>query len=649
VAVTTNRTRIFKDVLWILALGGLVAAVFRLWYGLGATTNLSDEVPWGLWKILNMVAGVALSTGGFTIGFLAYVLKIERFKPLVKPAILVAFLGYGSSCLAVLFDIGIPIRFWHPFVMWNEHSFLFEVFWCVMLYFTVTFIEVLPPILERYGAQRVTRFLHRVAFGVVVVGISLSSLHHSSLGSLFLITPLRLHPLWYSSLLPPFFILSAMGAGMMVVVLLRILYAYWYDPEPVFGQRRDAPPRMTLLVRGQPPKPEPDRRAGRDMPALERLATIAVAILGVYLAIKVGDLLRTGAWRDLLAGTWESWLYAAELVVTAVVPIVLVAIPRARRSPTGLGCASFLAAAGLVMNRLDVGIFGYWHDAEVTYFPSLVEWALSLGVVAAAGLVFLAVVENFAIFDDNWRRQRADKRFFRASFDSFTHVWSAVLSSGLQRASLLSVFVLPLAWAMMSPGDQPTGTANPVEPPRGFDATRAVLLIDGNRAGVSTEFHHADHQRRLGADSSCVICHHVSLPGDRATPCSRCHRDMARPVRIFDHFHHMEAVAVKEQLTGFQPVNRSCAVCHAAGQAESAASAKDCLECHKEDMWLGGAPPDTTVQLTWASGFEQAMHHTCIACHERERERVKKPTLAECGTCHPTLRAREVAAIEPRD
>ncbi|MEW5993090.1 MAG: hypothetical protein AB1744_01680, partial [Candidatus Zixiibacteriota bacterium] len=101
----TAKTRLIKDVLWLLALVGLVAGGFRLWFGLGATTNMSDAIPWGLWKILNMVAGVALSTGGFTVGFLVYVLRLKQFEPLMKPAILVAFLGYGCSMLALLFDI----------------------------------------------------------------------------------------------------------------------------------------------------------------------------------------------------------------------------------------------------------------------------------------------------------------------------------------------------------------------------------------------------------------------------------------------------------------------------------------------------------------------------------------------------------------
>ena len=128
--------------MWIFPLSGLVAAIMSIWFGLGAATNLSDAVPWGLWKILSMVAGVALSTSGFMVGFPAYVARMERFRPYIKPAILVAFLGYGCSCTALLFDIGWPHRFWHPIVMWNINSFLFEVFWCVLPYFTVTAIAL---------------------------------------------------------------------------------------------------------------------------------------------------------------------------------------------------------------------------------------------------------------------------------------------------------------------------------------------------------------------------------------------------------------------------------------------------------------------------------------------------------------------------
>ena len=181
-------------------------------------------------------------------------------------------------------------------------------------------------------------------------------------------------------------------------------------------------------------------RAG--VPSRSPLATIAAGVLGTYLLIKIVDLVASGAWRDLLAGSWESWLYLFELLMAAIIPITLVALPRTRRSPWGLGLSAGLAAAGLALNRLDVGIFGYWRDAGVPYFPSAVEWALGLGIIAAAGLVFLAIAANFPIFDEDWREGWARRKRFRPSFDAFTQVWNTALSNSLHRVTLIAVIVL---------------------------------------------------------------------------------------------------------------------------------------------------------------------------------------------------------------
>jgi Ni/Fe-hydrogenase subunit HybB-like protein len=640
-----NRTRSLKDILWVLALAGLVAGVFRLWFGLGATTNLTDAVPWGLWKILNMVAGVAISTSGFTIGFLVYVLKLERFRPLMKPAILVAFLGYGCSCLALLFDIGLPFRFWHPFFMWNEHSFLFEVFWCVSLYFTITAIELAPTVFEKLRAERITAILHRIAFGVVVVGISLSSLHHSSLGSLFLVTPQRLHPLWYSSLLPLFFIISAIGAGMMFMVLIKIFYARLYDRESVFGPKVEETIVIVPLSGGANGNGRV-RQPGRDMPMLVSLASIATVILGLFGILQIADLLLSGSWRALAAGTWESWLYGLEMTLLVALPLILVWNPRTRRSPAALGLAALSATSGLMLNRLDVGIFGYFRSAGEIYFPSLAEWALSIGVVAAAGLVFLFFIENFSIFDEEWKTRRADLGIFKAGFDSFTRVWNSALSSGPERATVIAVLVLPVAWALMYP-PWSQGDAAQVEPALGLDVTRSVLMIDGDQSGVHTSFPHKEHQDRLGGENSCRTCHHMSLPGDRTTACFHCHRRMVEPTSIFDHDAHTVAVARKENLGGVHPSNHTCVKCHRAGEGKSAESSVPCLECHREDaQWEEPASEDG--DLATAISYMEAMHQKCLACHREEAAQATEArlqALGDCSTCHRSLAVRGAEAV----
>lgn len=592
-----------------------------------------------------MIAGVALATSGFTIGFLVYVLRLKQFKPLVKPAVLVAFLGYGSSCLALLFDIGLPQRFWHPFIMWNEHSFLFEVFWCVSFYFMVTAIELSPTILKRLRAERLSAWLHRIAFGVVVVGISLSSLHHSSLGSLFLVTPLRLHPLWYSSSIPWFFIISAIGAGMMFIILVRITYAYFYDPEPIFGNQLESKMGEGYLpsdIRANAKNVTP----GTQMKMLQRLAEIAASILAVYLALKVIELIRSGSMEALLAGTWESWLFAFELFIAAFLPILLVAIPRTRKSPYGLGAAALSASVGLALNRVDVGIFGYFRDAAVPYFPSPAEWALSLGVVAAAVLLFFAISENFSIFDESWKHTKESLGSFRYSFDRLSHVWNTVLTNSLQRSTIIAVFAVPLAWILLYPPyHQTSNPSYAIAPSIGLNATRSVLLIDGNRDGISTEFPHADHQKRLGGENSCGKCHHVTLPNDHATPCSRCHRNMIVPTSIFDHEKHMQYVVKSERLGGLHPANRSCNFCHTKDQPKSAANAKECTECHTKDMRVQEKLKGH-LAMEYASSFQAAMHDKCIACHRSEEAKYPDKNLSRCSNCHKSLRPFSESALQ---
>lgn len=626
-----DRTRRIKDVLWVLAFVGIVAMVLRFAFGLGATTNLDDHIPWGLWKIFNMVAGAALATSGFTVGFLGHVLHRKPFDRMVRPAILVAFLGYGASLFALLFDIGLPWRFWHPFVFWNPHSFLFEVFWCVSIYFVVTFLELSPTLLERVGLARLRGWLHRAGGVFVIAGITLSSLHHTSLGSLFLVTPQRLHPLWWSPILSLQFIMSAIGGGLLLLALIKTLHSWWYDPVRVFGG-------TMVKVEGvvcRPCPAESEGGRGGEGPDLEVVRALVVAgswVLAAYFGIRLADLLlRPEARMALMAGTWESALLVIELMIAVVLPVGMVLFRGVRRSPRSLALAAGLGAAGLALNRMNVGIFGYFRDAGEIYLPSGIEWAITAGVLAMAGLAFFFITEHFSVFDERWKTYRKDERQPASAFDRLTRVWNHRLLTGLERVTLLAMFAVPLAWVALYPPylDSP---ADPIRPPLAVDITRDTLRIDGNRAGLDAIFAHSAHQRRLGAEESCSRCHHLTMPTDRATPCSQCHRAMEFETAIFDHGHHIEAVAHSRHLDGWIPGNASCAECHT-GPVHSAATAKACRECHQDDMHAQGSRDG---RLAWfhADAYHAAMHRTCIPCHAEQAAEQARPELDRCTTCH---------------
>jgi hypothetical protein len=175
------------------------------------------------------------------------------------------------------------------------------------------------------------------------------------------------------------------------------------------------------------------------------------------------------------------------------------------------------------------------------------------------------------------------------------------------------------------------------------DAERKVLRIDGDHGGVQVVFPHADHQRRLGDKESCGRCHHLSLPTDHSTPCSRCHRDMELETEIFDHTAHFEAVARRDQLGGWIPANQACRECHSASGPKGADTARPCLECHEKDM----APSrkiEAPLGMARARGYRAALHDHCVKCHKDEAVKQKRPTLGDCATCHETLRRRESPA-----
>ena len=593
-----------KGLLWIVAVFGVVAIVARLAGGLGAVTDLSDAMPWGMWKILNMVAGVALATGGFVLAATVYIFGLKKYQPVVKPAVVIAMLGYGSSCFALFLDIGLPHRIWMPIFFWNDHSFLFEIAWCVMLYFTVTILEVSPMVLETYRFGRVARWLHKVSLPIVIAGITFSTLHHTSLGSLFLAMPARLNPLWFTPALPVLFFLSAIGAGIMTVVLVSIGYSYFY--------RRPA-----------------------DTGVLTGLARGSAVILAIYLVVKLVDLALRGQLGLLVSGQWESGFFWAELLLGALIPIGLVAFAHKRNSLPGLVAAASFAVVGLVLNRLNVGITGLIRMSDVSYFPSLAEISLSLGLFAMAGLVFFFMVENFPVFEGTPARQwvgQIDEAESRAEPGRSWACHSIMI--GPARITLVIALAFPLAVGLFA-RDALHGihlAKETVHVPLGIDGARTVLEIDGNRNGTGVLFKHQLHQEEWGGKDSCRNCHHLDLPGNASPSCSLCHTDMRQPASIFNHELHVA------ELNG----KWSCMKCHAAEQTKTQASSKACYECHEQDMRM--EPPPTGPNGFHARGYMGAMHGLCIPCHAEQDNKTGKLKTAECAFCHREHRAPEAPA-----
>jgi Ni/Fe-hydrogenase subunit HybB-like protein len=350
-----------------LAVVGVIVAAQRYVSGIGAISHLSNTYSWGLWISLDLLCGVALGAGAFTMASIVYILDLKDFRPILRPSILTGFLGYAMVIVALLVDLGRPERIWHLMVYQNGHSVLFEVGVCVMLYTTVLALEFLPVLLERTRWQRPLRLLHAVTLPVVILGVVLSTLHQSSLGSLFLIMPAKLNPLWYSPMLPVFFFLSALAVGLAMVIFESSISAR------VFHR-------------------------GLEIPLLVRLAKALPFVLGLYLALKLADLALSRELSLLLSPSLPTFLFWLEVVIGSVAPLVLLSRRTYRETAKGLLVGALLVIAGVVLNRFNVSLLTFDHLGGDAYLPSLGEWAISLGIISAGALAFAFVAKFFPLF-----------------------------------------------------------------------------------------------------------------------------------------------------------------------------------------------------------------------------------------------------------
>jgi len=372
-------------VVGVICMGlGLYSTYLRVFYGLGASTNLSDEFPWGLWIGFDLMCGVMLAAGGFTISAVVHVFKIEKWKPIARPAILTAFLGYILVIGGLMFDLGHPFRIWHPLIMWNHHSVMFEIGWCVTLYTTVLFMEFVAFVFERLEWERLAHILHKLTFPLVIASVLLSMLHQSSLGSLFLLVPGRLHELWYTPLLPFFFFLSAIGMGLVMTIVESNLSAR------AFGR----------CIEGE---------------LLQGLGRAAAGVLGVYFVLRMGDLIARGAITTLWPLDRAAGFFLIEVVLGLVIPIIIFSSSVLRSNTRLLYSGALLGVLGFIIQRLNVSVTGFEVVAGKTYTPAWTEVAVSLMLVTIGVTAFNLAGRYLPIFEteaedaeriETWTRER---------------------------------------------------------------------------------------------------------------------------------------------------------------------------------------------------------------------------------------------------
>ena len=367
--------RVPKITLWRVLVGlifaaGIYASYLRFLKGFEVATNLSNAQPWGIWVGLATLCGVGLSAGGFTIAAAVYLLGMERYRPVLRAAVMIAFLGYVSVVAGYAWELGLPWNFWHPLVMWNRASVLFEVVWCITLYTTVLALEFSPALVEKLPWKPVRELYlhwhHRILIALVLVGVLLSSLHQSYLGGLFIIFKGKMYPLWYSNYLTTMFYMSAIPAGISMVIMALYLSV------------------RSLNVR-------------IDMRILEDFSRIVTPMLVIFTLFRFADLSKQHALGYLFKPVIETAYFWGEMLLLVAVPLVLFNLPQIRRKPIGLYWASAVTIAGFMVHRMNVSITSLERATHAGYVPKWPELAVTLMLVTAAVIAFRLAVLHLKI------------------------------------------------------------------------------------------------------------------------------------------------------------------------------------------------------------------------------------------------------------
>jgi Ni/Fe-hydrogenase subunit HybB-like protein len=358
-----------------IILAGLVILVYRFIYGLGFVTNLSQEHPWGLWLGFDVVTGVALAGGAYVITFTVYVMRVEKYQSIVRATVLNGFLAYVFYGGALLFDIGRPWNAMNPFIGNNfgYASVLFLICWHFLLYMVAAFVEFSPVIAEWLNKEKARRFLKSLTLATVILGVTLSLLHQSGLGAMFLMAKPKIHPLWWSQFTPVLFFVSSVYAGLAMIIF-----------EGTISHRA-----FSHLIAPKNHHTFDDIVFG--------LAKGAAITMFVYYVFKALLFIHDKQW-DLINSVWGYW-YLVEVIGFVLVPAFMFAFGYRHRSLHIVKIAAIMALLGVILNRLNVSIIAFaWYEA-VRYYPSWQEIVVTLMVICAEIWIFRWVVTRMPVFN----------------------------------------------------------------------------------------------------------------------------------------------------------------------------------------------------------------------------------------------------------
>lgn len=360
----------FPAILLGLMAIGLAVAMRRFALGIGAISDLSNTYPWGLWISFDIFTGIAISSGAFLLAAAVYIFDLKQFRPLLIPSILTALLGYIMEVLALLVDLGRPERIWHMMIYQNFTSNMLLLGLCVMIYLGILAVEFAPTFFDGIKQPKWAALARRFMLPVVILGVVVSTLHQGSLGSLLLIQPAKLHPLWWTPLLPVMFFLSSVPIGLAMVIVESSLSSRYF-------------------------------RRGLEIHLLEKLARAIPIALGVYVLARFLQLGLAGDFQYLFSSGLLSALFWLEIIVGCVIPFVLFLRPSARTEPGSLLLGAITLLVGMILNRFNVSWFAIHRLTSGTYTPTLMELSISAAIFSFGILAFGLAARYLPVFEEH--------------------------------------------------------------------------------------------------------------------------------------------------------------------------------------------------------------------------------------------------------
>ncbi len=356
---------------------GIVLIVIRFMNGIGSITNLSQETPWGLWIGFDVVTGVAFAGGAYVLTFMVYILKMEKYRSIVRVTVLNGFLAYLFYAGALLLDLGRPWNVVNPIIgnSFGTSSVLFLVAWHFLLYMIAELIEFSPAIAEWLGTRRARKILSGLTMGAVIFGITLSTLHQSGLGALFLMAKDKIHPLWYSEFIPIMFLVSSIFAGLSMVIFEGSI-----SHKVFFNQIS-----------------EKNHKAQGGI--LQGLAKICAGAMFAYFFLQLLVFIHSKNW-DLINTPMGYW-FLFEMIGFVLVPMLLYLYSYRTRNILLIRVAAILTMLGIILNRLNISVIGFKWDAPVHYYPSWMEIVVTLTVIFTEILIFRWIIHRMPVLRDS--------------------------------------------------------------------------------------------------------------------------------------------------------------------------------------------------------------------------------------------------------